>query len=144
MKKLILTAAIIASCFAIKQADAQIHVDLNVGSQSEWEPVGYNYDRYYYMPDIDTYYSIPIHQYIYQQGNRWVSARYLPSRYRNYDINHCYRVVINQHDPWLQDDMYQERYYNYQGRGNQLIMRNGEDDEYRNYRDNGDDEGDDD
>lgn len=56
MKKLILSAALLLSCFAVKTASAQVSVSLgvNIGSQPAWGPVGYDYANYYYMPDIDT------------------------------------------------------------------------------------------
>ncbi len=137
MKKLILATAILLSCLAITSAKAQIRVNVNIGSQPEWGPVGYNYANYYYMPDIDTYYSIPTHQYIYYQNNDWIRTSYLPSRYRNYDLYHGYKVVINDRDPWLRDNEYRERYANYRGRRDQIIIRDSPDERYRNHWDNG-------
>jgi len=136
MKKILLTAAIFICClsFAVN-ANAQVSVSVNIGSQPEWGPVGYDHVSYYYMPDIDAYYSIAEHRYIYNQGNNWVHATYLPARYSNYDVYHGYKVVINDRDPWLRDNDYRSRYANYRGRTDQVIIRDSKDEKYRKHWD---------
>ncbi|MDN5285815.1 MAG: hypothetical protein JWR38_2089 [Mucilaginibacter sp.] len=135
MKKLIFTAAILLSCLTIKIAHAQVSVSLgvNIGSQPEWGPVGYDRADYYYMPDIDAYYSVPTHQYIYYQNNGWARAAYLPERYRNYDVYHGYKVVINDRDPWLRNNIYRTRYASFRGRGGQEIICDSRDEKYRRH-----------
>jgi hypothetical protein len=142
MKKMILTAATLISClfFGIKSADAQIHVSLgvNIGAQPDWGPVGYDHADYYYMPDIGVYYDVPAHQYIYLNNGAWVRQAYLPTRYRNYDVYHGYKVVINQPRPWVHDNVYRTRYVGYRGRHDQVIIRDSHEDKYRNHwHDNG-------
>jgi hypothetical protein len=123
------------SCFLFKSADAQVSVGvgLNIGNQPDWGPVGYDHARYYYMPDIDVYYDVDAHQYIYLQNNVWVHLGYLPARYRNYDLYHGYKAVVNDRDPWLRHDEYRHRYVSYRGRRDQQIIRNSHDDRYRNH-----------
>ncbi|WP_183568078.1 hypothetical protein [Mucilaginibacter sp. SP1R1] len=136
MKKLILSAVILLSCVTIvKTASAQVSVSLgvNIGSQPAWGPVGYDYANYYYMPDIDAYYSVPTHQYVYYDNNVWVHRTYLPVRYRNYDLYHGYKVVINDRDPWLRHDVYRTRYAGYRGRHDQVFIRSSHDARYANY-----------
>ncbi|HEY9196833.1 MAG TPA: hypothetical protein VIM77_11225, partial [Mucilaginibacter sp.] len=135
MKKLILSAAILLSCLLVKKADAQVSVSLgvNIGSQPAWGPVGYDYVNYYYLPDIDAYYDVPTHQYIYFNNNVWVHRTYLPVRYRNYDLYHGYKVVINDRNPWLRHDYYRTHYINYRGRHDQVVIRNSHDARYANY-----------
>src|SRR5258708_27009016 len=141
MKKYILTAAILISCLSFKLADAQIHlnVGVNIGVQPEWGPVGYTHADYYYMPDIGVYYNVPAHQYVYLNGDVWVIRPYLPVRYRDYDMYHCYKVVINRPEPWRYDNDYRVRYSNYRGRRDQEIIRDSRDERYRNHwhEDNG-------
>jgi hypothetical protein len=136
MKKLILTAAI-AGClsFTTNFSVAQVRLNINIGSQPEWGPIGYDYVNYYYMPDINAYYSIPEHRYIYYQDNTWVHSPYLPTRYSNYDVYHGYKVVINDRDPWLRDNDYRARYANYRGRTGQVIIRDSKDEKYRKHWD---------
>jgi len=135
MKKLLFSAALIASCLTFKLADAQVHVNIgvNIGSQPAWGPVGYSHADYYYMPDIDAYYSVPTHQYIYYDNNVWVRRQYLPQRYSNYDLYHGYKVVVNEQNPWERDDIYRSRYANYRGRRDQQVIRDSRDDRYRNH-----------
>lgn len=135
MKKIIFSAAILLSCFAIKTANAQVSVSLgiNIGSQPAWGPVGYEHASYYYIPDIDTYYDVPTHQYVYFDNNVWVHRTYLPVRYRNYDLYHGYKVVINDRNPWLRHDVYRTEYAGYRGRHDQVIIRNSRDARYANY-----------
>jgi hypothetical protein len=54
MKKIIITTAIFISLLSVKAANAQVSLNINIGSQPEWGPVGYDHADYYYMPDIDT------------------------------------------------------------------------------------------
>jgi hypothetical protein len=135
MKKLILSAVLLVSCFAVKTASAQVSLSLgvNIGSQPAWGPVGYDYANYYYMPDIDTYYDVPTHQYVYFENNIWVHRAYLPVRYRNYNLYNGYKVVINDRNPWLRHGYYQTHYAGYRGRHDQVIIRNSRDAHYANY-----------
>jgi len=133
MKKFIFTAVVLFSCLAFKVASAQISIGLNIGSQPDWGPVGYDHADYYYMPDIDAYYDVPAHQYIYLENNVWIHAGYLPARYDNYDLYGGYKVVLNERNPWLNDRIYRTRYYGYRGRHDQAIIRNSHDARYRNH-----------
>jgi hypothetical protein len=133
MKKLILTAVLLVSCLMFK-ADAQLRISLgfNIGSQPDWGPVGYDHASYYYMPDVDSYYDVPNHQYIYIQNNVWVRGAALPGRY-NFNPYNSYKVVINERNPWERDATYRTRYENYRGRGGQTIIRDSRETKYRNH-----------
>jgi hypothetical protein len=135
MKKLIFTAAILIGCLSFKIAGAQVHlsVGVNIGAQPEWGPVGYDHADYYYMPDIGVYYDVPAHQYVYLSNGGWVRRGYLPERYRNYDVYHSYKVVVNQPEPWRHDATFRARYANYRGRRDQVIIRDSHDERYRNH-----------
>lgn len=135
MKKLILTAVILVSCLAFKNANAQIHfsIGVNIGNQPDWGPVGYDRAAYYYIPDIDGYYDVNAHQYIYLENNVWVHRAYLPVRYRNYDLYSGYKFVINEPNPWLHASVYRARYAGYRGRRGQAVIINSHDARYRNH-----------
>lgn len=75
-------------------AQAQISVRLNLGSPPSWGPVGYDDARYYYLPDVESYYDVQTSMFIYNLGGVWVHRRYLPSRYRDYDLYGGYKVVM--------------------------------------------------
>lgn len=83
-------------CFiAFSQMNAQVSVNVNIGSPPAWGPAGYSEVRYYYLPDIDTYYDVTTGQYIYVTNGNWVRANTLPVVYRNYNLYSGYKVVLN-------------------------------------------------
>jgi hypothetical protein len=55
MKKFVLMLALIAGGITY-DATAQVSLNVNIGSQPVWGPVGYDRVDYYYVPDIDAYY----------------------------------------------------------------------------------------
>jgi hypothetical protein len=110
MKKLILMV-LVASATAIYQpAKAQVNLQINIGSQPNWGPRGYNHVDYYYLPEVESYYYVPTRQFVYLERNRWVHRKSLPARYRNYDLYNGRKVVINQPRPYLQHHTYQANY----------------------------------
>jgi hypothetical protein len=133
MKKVIITAAIFLSCIAYKSASAQVSLSINIGSQPEWGPTGYDHADYYYMPDIDTYYDVPAHQYVYLENNSWVRRASLPARYSNYNVYNGYKVVVNEPNPWVHATTYRTKYAGYRGRTGQTIIRDSRDVKYRNH-----------
>lgn len=134
MKKILFAIAILVSGVAVnKDAEAQVSLNINIGSQPAWGPVGYDYVDYYYMPDIDAYYSVPTHEYIYYTNNRWARSRRLPSRFSNYNIYNGYKVVVNEPNPWERATVYRNRYAGYKGRHDQVIIRNSTDVKYKNH-----------
>lgn len=76
------------------EMQAQISVNLNVGTPPLWGPAGYSDVRYYYLPDVEAYYDVNTSRFIYFSGNTWVHRRYLPKQYRNYDLYNGYKVVM--------------------------------------------------
>lgn len=117
-------------------AQVRVNVNINIGSQPQWGPVGYDHVDYYYMPDIDVYYYVPRQQFIYLDGARWVFAVALPDRYRSYDLYRGYKVVVNEPEPYRHCDEYRERYGRYKDNyGQQVVIRDhqhveGEEDAY--------------
>ena len=104
-----------------KVVDAQVNVNVNIGSQPVWGPVGYDYAEYYYFPDIDVYYHIPDRMFFFSDGRNWVSAYSLPPFYSNYDLYGSYKVVINEPNPFMRNNYWHSRYYSYRGRQQEII-----------------------
>ncbi len=123
MKKFILVFGLFAGAFVAQDSSAQVNISVNVGSQPAWGPAGYTYAQNYYLPDIDAYYNIPQKQWMYQQGNRWVTASTLPARYRNYDLYSGHKVVINEARPYLNHSKYRKQYAYFKGRHDQVAIR---------------------
>ena len=115
---------IICSSFIFNaEAQVKVNVGINIAMQPEWGPAGYDYAEYYYMPDMDVFYVVPQRQFIYLQGGRWLFAASLPAQYRNYDLYHCYKVVVNEPRPYLRCDEYRVRYGSWRSRRGQEINR---------------------
>ena len=81
--------------FVCALSQAQVSVNVNIGSPPAWGPAGYTDVRYYYLPDIDSYYDVSQSQYIYATNGNWIRATALPPAYRSYDLYKGYKVVIN-------------------------------------------------
>ena len=130
MKKILLAAAIMLTVFIFKTADAQGKVNINIGAQPAWGPVGYDYVDYYYMPDIQTYYYVPQRKFVYLSNNNWVFSSSLPVRYRNYDLYNGYKVVINEPRAYEHFVDHRTRFAGYRGNHGQVIIRNSNEPKY--------------
>ncbi|MFD2581838.1 hypothetical protein ACFSR6_05000 [Pedobacter vanadiisoli] len=130
MKRLFLIAALMMVSFFSIPAKAQLNVNVNIGSQPLWGPVGYDHVDYYYLPDIESYYYVPKRQFVYLNGNDWVFANSLPSRYSNYDLYSGYKVVVNSPRPYLNFRNDKVKYSKYKGNKGQLIIRDSRDSRY--------------
>lgn len=116
MKKIILsvTTLIVALAFA-NNSKAQVNVSININSQPDWGPGGYDYVEYYYLPDIEAYYYVPRHQFVYISGGNWIFSAHLPPAYRNYDLYRGYKVVINQPRAYRYYDSHRVKYSKHRG-----------------------------
>lgn len=99
--------------FSISSIQAQVGININIGTQPQWGPVSYDYVEYYYLPEYDVYYNAPQSQFIYLNGSNWVFASNLPSRYHNVDLYRTYKVVINEPKPYLKHSYYAGHYKKY-------------------------------
>lgn len=125
---MLLLAAVIGFTFA---ANAQISVSINIGSQPAWGPTGYDHVDYYYLPDIEAYYSVADGIYWYQDGKRWVSDKKLPARFGKVDLYSVHKVVINGVDkPYLQHEKYKKEYEKFRGKHDQMAIRDSKDEKY--------------
>jgi len=129
-KQIFLIAALIITCFSYT-ANAQVSIQVNIGSQPIWGPVGYDHASYYYLPDIDAYYDVNARQYVYLDGGQWVTRPNLPQQYANYDLYGGYKVVINSPRPWVHAAKYRTQYAKYKGRHGQQAIRDNHQDKYR-------------
>lgn len=138
MKKFLLIIGLLVSVpslYNVVQAQ-NISVNINIGKQPAWGPVGYDYAGYYYFPDIDCYYDVNLEMFHYMDRGRWISSRYLPYAYRSYDLYGLYKVVLNVNDPWRYHRNHYRDYAHYRGYRNQIIIRDSRDRRYDNSRNN--------
>lgn len=105
-------------------------LNFNIGNQPAWGPTGYDHVDYYYLPDIETYYSVPEHKYYYYEGGRWIGRSQLPPRFHDYDVYHSYKVVVNERQPYRVHAKYRDQYVSYKGRHDQEVIRDSRDAKY--------------
>ncbi len=74
--------------------EAQVSVNVQIGSQPSWGPSGYSNVNYYYLPDVQSYYDIRASQFIFFSKGKWYKSSHLPIQYRNYDLYNGYKVVL--------------------------------------------------
>jgi hypothetical protein len=123
---IILAAALSIMCTPVA-LKAQITVNIN--TQPPWGPTGYDYVEYYYLPDIEVYYNVPLKRYYYYDGNKWTYTSNLPSRY-NYNYYRSYKVVINEKEPWTKHKNHKNKYASYKNRSDQSAIRDSKDAKY--------------
>ncbi len=136
-KSLLIFALFIGVTSFYNTAQAQhVNININIGDQPAWGPVGYDYVGYYYFPDIDCYYDVNVGMFYYSERGRWVSARYLPYSYRNYDLYGLHKVVLNVREPWRYHRNHYRDYARYRGHRDQIVIRDSRDYRYRDSRNN--------
>jgi hypothetical protein len=81
----------------------------------EWAPTYHPGVRYYYLPDIETYYDLSSGNFIYFDRGQWLYSSELPPRYRFYDLYTGYGVALNTrvYEPWRYHQQYITSYPRY-------------------------------
>lgn len=128
MKTLKLIIAGIILFASANTMQAQVSVNVNIGSPPAWGPVGYSAVDYYYLPDVQAYYDIRATQFIYFGGGNWIRSRNLPNQYRNYNLYNGYKVVLNDYHgsrPYSNFKTHKVKYYKgYKGKPQKSIGSN--------------------
>jgi len=137
MKKIIFIVCIILATGLLNTTNAQnININVNLDNQPAWGPTGYDYAEYYYFPDLNVYFDINNSLFYYLSGSKWISDRYLPSKYSKKDLYSLYKVVVNDHQPWLNNKSHKKEYSNYKNKKNQTVIRNSNDSRYSKSKNN--------
>ncbi|MEL1241843.1 hypothetical protein [Flavobacterium flavipallidum] len=111
--------------FLSSNTQAQVSVNVNIGNPPAWGPAGYSNVEFYYLPDIECYYDIRLAQFIYFNNGRWTRIKNLPSRYKNCDLYHVYKVVLTDYHgktPYKHFKNHKVKYYKgYKGSPQKMI-----------------------
>ena len=114
--------------FVSSLMQAQVSVNVTIGTLPLWGPVGYSNVQYYYLPDVQAYYDIRASQFIYINNGIWIRARYLPGPYRNYDLYSGYKVVLTDYHgshPYYYFNSHKAKYHKgYKGSPQKTIGKN--------------------
>ena len=106
-------------------SNAQVSFSLNIAAPPMWGPVGSPEVRYYYLPDVESFYDVHSSMFIYFDGGSWIHRSYLPGRYKNYDLYGGYKVVMNDYHgntPYSHYKEYKSKYARgYRGHGQKTI-----------------------
>lgn len=130
MKKIILLSSFLFAFTGFQFANAQ--GKRNIDSQPNWGPEGHDYVEYYYLPDIETYYSVPKHKYVHMNpAGKWVYSNGLPHAHRDYDIYRGYKVVVNERDAFKKHKEHKVKYKMYKANHSQGNIKNSKDPKYK-------------
>lgn len=109
MKKIIL----IAACFVLMagyKSDAQVSVNLQVGSPVMTTTWWSTDDSYYYIPEYGVYYNVNRRVYVYPAEGRWVYAPALPPAYGTYKLVPGSYYTVHAKAPFRNHGYYQSTY----------------------------------
>jgi len=70
----------------ISSLQAQVSVNINLGTPPVWAPADRVEVQYYYLPEIDAYYDVPAERFIYISNGGWIRSERLPARYSGYNL----------------------------------------------------------
>jgi len=93
----------------------------NIAVQPLWGPTGFNTVAYYYLPDIQAYYSVDEKKFIYLEDGKWMFSENLPPAFKDFDLYSGYKVVINRPQPYLNFRAHVSRYGHFAGQKNKQV-----------------------
>ena len=111
MKRLILIATLTMIFGTTVKTQAQVNINVQIGTpviRESWYATDY---RYYYLPEFDIYYNPTRSVYIFLDNGVWVSSRRLPPRYGNFSYRRSEYVIIRDRSPFDHHDRYRQRYH---------------------------------
>ncbi len=108
----------------ISASQAQVAVNVNLGTPPVWAPAERVATQYYYLPEIDSYYDVPAQRFIYPNNGKWVKAKKLPKYYSNYNLKGGKIVYLTDYRgnaPYKYHKNHKAKYYVKRGGPNNVI-----------------------
>lgn len=99
-------------------SQAQLSVNVNVGTPPVWAPAAPVEVRYYYIPDIEVYYDASASRYIYLRNGKWHRSAALPAKYRGYDLRHGRTIYLTDYKGNAPYTYYKTHKVKYKANGN--------------------------
>ena len=96
---------------------AQLSVNVNVGTPPVWAPSAPVGVKYYYIPDIETYYNVPAKRYIYLRNGKWHRSAALPAHYRSYNLRTGRTIFLTDYKGKTPYSLYKVHKVKYKGNG---------------------------
>lgn len=123
MKKFMLNLLAAFALLVAGSAETRAQVSASVSVGLWTPPPEYASVNYYYLPDVEAYYYVPTHQYVYLNGGGWVWRTSLPPRYASYNIATGYKVAVDRPHPYRYFSHDRRMYGHYRGRPGGVIVR---------------------
>lgn len=91
----------------------KVHVNINF-EIPVWAPYYENTHqvRYYYLPDIESYYDVRSQEFVFLHNGVWVFSRSLPPAYAWFNLRNCFVVTLDYrvYEPWRHFNYYVAHY----------------------------------
>ncbi len=98
----------VIALIAFNTSNAQVKTTVTL---PDWGVAGFDNAKYYYIPDIETYYDTRSGQYVYMSDGKWVRTKTLPTVYQDYDLYDGYKVVLtDEAEPYVDFDNMRVKY----------------------------------
>ena len=80
-----------------------------------WAPVYYSGVRYYYIPDIETFYDLTNQDFVYLDDGQWLFSYGLPPMYAGFDLFDAFVIAldVDVFQPWMHHQFYVSNYPRY-------------------------------
>lgn len=80
-----------------------------------WAPDYFWGTRYYYFPDIETYYDLATRNFVYLNNGQWLFVQALPTMYSTFNLHNAFIVIVNRNvfNPWMHHHYYNSHYPRY-------------------------------
>jgi hypothetical protein len=102
--------------FNTKAIAQKVHVNINV-EIPVWAPYHDNAHqvRYYYFPDIESYYDLRSREFVFLHNGVWVFSRSLPAAYAWFNLRNSFVVALDYrvYEPWRHFNYYVAHYPRY-------------------------------
>lgn len=84
-------------------------------SNPAWAPAYVPGVRYYYLPDIETYYDLSNQDFVYLDNGQWLFSSTLPPVYGSYDLYKGFTIALDAdvYEPWMHNQYYVSHYPRY-------------------------------
>jgi hypothetical protein len=109
--KILLFALLLGSIFSL---NAQVRVNVNLGTPPVWAPADRVETQYYYLPEVDAYYDVPAARFIYVNNGNWIRSERLPKRFNGYNLRSGKVVYLTDYrgnSPYVYHKKHKVKYY---------------------------------
>lgn len=94
--RLLLSAIVFFVAFSVHAQIETTKTTTVTTTLPDWGVAGSPNARYYYIPDIESYYDIRTKNFVYMNDGKWVKTTDLPVAYKDYDLYGGYKVVLTE------------------------------------------------